>query len=207
MRLTGTADQITAAIVAEHPDVLEALETAQCAVKWSKRQIWPHEAAVLYALAKAADGGRILEIGTAYGYSAAVMAEAAPHAEIVTLNPKPGEFAQGRDALKSWPNVRCLFETSAAYQTDHGGQFWDLVFVDGSHLYEHVAIDARWWKCVKRGGAIVFHDFSPEGSARATPGAYQAITEFGQRLGREPDVLVVDHRQVGMAGWRRREGE
>ena len=207
MHLTGTADQIMAAVVAEHPDVLDALETAQCSVKWSKRQVWPHEAAVLYALAKAADGGRILEVGTAYGYSTAVMAEAAPHAEIVTLNPKPGEYEQARDALASWPNVRVVQAHSLDFLAEHNGLPIDLVFVDGSHIYEDVVVDCQWWRHVRMGALLLCHDYSPEGSARATPGAYQAITEFGARLGREPDVLVVDDRQVGMAGWYRRESE
>jgi predicted O-methyltransferase YrrM len=191
------------------PGVDEVLAGARAAVPWCKREIWPHQAAVLAFLAHQFDreGARILEIGTALGYSAAVMALAAPRARITTLNPKGPEYVQAMSNLDRFANVRVLMEYSYQYLADYSGSSLDLVFVDGDHSLEGVRRDTGWWKHVREGGLILFHDYSPAGSKRPNPEVVQAVDEFAARLGRRPDVLVVDEQSVGMAGFVRREAD
>jgi predicted O-methyltransferase YrrM len=191
------------------PGVDEVLAGARAAVPWCKREIWPHQAAVLAFLAHQVDreGGRILEIGTALGYSAAVMALAAPRAEIMTLNPKGTEFPRAREHLRAFRNVLVSSLSSAETLDGYPGQPLDLVFVDGDHSLEGVRHDCLWWEHVREGGLILFHDYSPAGSKRPNPEVVQAVHEFAARLGRGSDVLVVDEQSVGMAGFVRREAE
>jgi predicted O-methyltransferase YrrM len=188
------------------PGVDDVLAGARAAVPWCKREIWPHQAAVLAFLAHQFDreGARILEIGTALGYSAAVMALAAPRATITTLNPKMTEIGPAHDNLRRFSNVRLLCLRSEVLLANRSADDeFDLVFVDGDHSLEGVRRDCGWWEHVREGGLILFHDYSPAGSKRPNPEVVQAVDEFAARLGRGPDVLVVDERSVGMAGFYR----
>jgi hypothetical protein len=66
--------------------------------------------------------------------------------------------------------------------------------------------DAQFLNHLRTGGLILFHDYSPEGSARPSDGCYRALNDLAEE--RRPfDVLIVGSGQVGMAGWIRQEGE
>jgi predicted O-methyltransferase YrrM len=207
--LRGTADHIVDAVADVYPEAAAALRRARELVPACKREIWPHQAAALYGLACAADrpGGHILEIGTALGYSAAIMALAAPCSQIATLNPKALEHEQASDNLASLVGVDVLCLRSDEYLAGYDGPELDLVFVDGDHSRDGVTADLAWWQWVRVGGLMLFHDVSPAGSKRANPDVYTVVHEFGQRLGRQPDVWIEDDGSVGMAGFYRREGE
>lgn len=207
--LVGYApDDMLVRLSAEDPaGVRAALEGARAAVDWCKREIAPYQAAALYLLARPFDGRAILEVGTALGYSAAVLAQACPRSEVVTLNPKHTEYKQALGYLKGYANVEVEPCTSAEYLECSRPKALGLVFVDGSHILEDVRVDCHWFDRLATGGLVLFHDYSPEESKRPAPGAYQAIGEFEARLGRVPDVLIVDSGQVGMAGWYKRDGE
>jgi predicted O-methyltransferase YrrM len=199
-------EYVTAWVEARRPGLRPALELARLLVPFSKREVWSHEAAVLYHLALEYVGprgteGEILEIGTALGYSAALMALAAPEAHLVTLNPKALEYAAAESNLAYLPRIEVRQARSVEYLSAYAGPSLDLIFVDGSHVLEDVRVDCGWWRWVRPGGLMLFHDWSPATSARPTPGAYQAINEQAERLGRPFDVWVVDDREVGLVGW------
>jgi predicted O-methyltransferase YrrM len=206
-RLEGTPDEIGAVLADWRPDAAEALLAARALVPASKREVLAHEAALLYALAIRYDheGARILEIGTALGYSAAVLALAAPKASIVTLNPKPGEYEQAVSNLAALGNVLAVQQHSWDYLARYTGPSLDMVFVDGAH--DQVERDLAWFGWLKVGGLMLYHDYSPAESRRPCPHVYEVVRQFGATLGREPDVLVVDSRLRGMAGWYRRDSE
>lgn len=199
-------EYVIAWVAARRPSLPLALDTARALIPTFKREVWPHEAAVLYYLAgeyvapRGAEG-QMLEIGTALGYSAALLTLGAPEAHLLTLNPKLKELPWAERNLAPLPNVEVRPARSAELLAVYDGPILDLIFVDGSHLLEDVRADCGWWPWVRPGGVMLFHDWSPESSARPTPGAYQAINEMAEALGRPFDVCVVDDQQVGLVGW------
>jgi predicted O-methyltransferase YrrM len=207
MRLNGEPEEITATIVRGFPKVPRILEATTALVPWSKRQIEPYQAAVLYALARQYNypGASILEIGTAFGYSAAIVALACPEAMITTLNPKPAEFPKAEENLRSLGNITVLQICSWDYLAMYKGATLDMVFVDGNH--EEIRRDLPWWDWLRVDGLMLFHDYSPAGSKRPSPPVFEAVNEFAEMRGREPDVLVVDHRSIGMAGFYKQQTE
>lgn len=148
--------------------------------------------------------GRILEIGTGFGGSAYMMAKAWPVVELVSLTVSEPEAEQARAYLKAAGGapVTILVKPSTEYLAETGGRPWkQMVFVDGDH--RRAAADLVWLNALTPGGLILFHDYSPV----ACPPVYAAVNALGATLKREPDVLLMDEQQIGMAGFYRREGE
>lgn len=200
------------AVRVEYPEIDLVLSRVERQIPWTKRQIdnqqrrHPWQSAVLYALAQQYNrpGSNILEIGTATGYSAAVMAEAAPTTPIITLNPKATEVPQARENLKPYSTVTVIQEKSWDYYARTGGSY-DLIFVDGDH--GQVERDLVWWDRVSSGGLLLFHDYSPDGAKRPCQPVYDAVNLFSAEIEQPLDVLIVDEQEVGMAGFRRQPGE
>ncbi len=205
----GTPDDILDAFAKQHPELPIVLARSRAEVKSPKikREIGPYQAAALYALTKPFDapGARILEIGTAMGYSASVLAQAAPQAHITTLNPRADEADRARLHLATFPNVEVVTAFSWDYLATYDGPPFDVIFVDGDHA--QVVRDMPWFNHLKLGGLMIHHDYSPAGSWRACPPVFACLNQTCHVLGRGFDVLVVDDQEVGMAGWYRREGE
>jgi predicted O-methyltransferase YrrM len=164
MNLTGTPAQILAQL--EDRAIKRSLDAVGDTIEPSKNQIDRHEAAALWTLATKYDGfdAHILELGTCYGYSAAVLAEAAPKANITTLTPSAKHFRYAEPALRYWPNVHALKLRSWDYLSIYSGPMLDLVFVDGYHGM--VVWDLPWWQWLKAGGLMLFHDYSPQNATR-----------------------------------------
>ena len=207
MKITGAPNEIIDEIKKDHPGVERALQNVRSNVPHLKREVSEYQGATIYALTSQFNGGSILEIGTAWGYSAACMAEGAPQADIVTLNPKGrphgDEVEKARKHLRGYSGITVLQRTSG----DHLVKLsrltewtpYDMIFVDGDH--NRVAIDLGFWHWLKPGGLFLFHDYSPEGSWRACPPVFSALNRMRDSLGRDFDVLVRDDREVGLAGW------
>ena len=189
------------------PDVDNALSQALFRLHKTKQQIATHQAAALYALAHSFnfDGSNILEIGTYYGYSAAILAQAAPLANIVTLNPNEDEWKLASEKLEQYKNVRAVCLPSWDYLATYDGPDLDFIFVDGDH--KHVKRDRPWFNWLATGGIILYHDYTPLGAPRHCPPVYDAVNDFTLWIGRKPDVLIVDDNRLGMAGWRKMPGD
>jgi len=161
-----------------------------------------YQAAALFWLASQYNrfGAAILEIGTLAGYSASIMAQAAPLAHIVTLNSAEAQIETARHNLASWQvDVRLAvsWEELALYQ----GRKLGMIFVDGDH--RRVALDVPWFNWLRVGGLILFHDFTPAGSQPVV----DAINGMAEYLSREPDIVIRDTDGIGMAGFYRERGE
>jgi len=199
------AGETPSAIIAQmeslHPGTKWVLREARRRAAHGKREIYEYQAAALHVLASQYNraGARILEIGTFWGYSAAVMAEAAPEAQIVTLNPKAHEVPIARQNLSAYLNVKVVEAFSWDYLKDCDGQTFDMIFVDGDH--KRVTLDLPFWEHIVPGGLFLFHDYSPDETPRPCPAVYQAVNEFAFANGVIFDVLVVDDTGVGMAGF------
>lgn len=205
IRLQKTESEILAWVRGSHPEAEAVLDHIEKQIpRKARREIERFQAAALYKLVFNTMPARILEIGTARGYSAAVMAAAAPAAQIITLNPDEEEAATALHnlmALKLAGRVEVVIQESAAFLADYDGEPFDLIFVDGDH--KRVREDLPWWDWLNVGGWMIFHDWSPVTSHRACPPVFIAVNEFGDMLGREPDWQIVDNHEVGMAGFRR----
>lgn len=206
-RLTGTPGQIMDALAERYggEDVWNNVLRAQAnGVIWSKRQIWFYQAAALAVLARQYDreGAVLLDFGTAFGFTATLLGQSAPRARVVTLNPKAREYDSAW-VLDYCRNVTALQVSSQEYLEEcrTEGRTFDLVFVDGDHREAAIRSDLGYWETLREGGLILFHDYSPPDSARPGGDVYPVVTAFGEGLGREADVLIIDHRGVGMAGW------
>lgn len=208
MNLTGTHDQIMTALTSDCPEAAGALKIARKRVKPGKQEIYPYQAAALYKLANRYDSAKchILELGTYYGYSAAVMAQAAGRALIETLNPTSWEVDEAKEHLKDFGNVvvRCIHSWDFLAEF-HNEWKYDLIFVDGDH--KRVRLDLPWWNHLAVGGLFLFHDYTPLGSPRHCPPVYEVLNKFRDWLGRDFDVLVVDNEKVGMAGFYKQAGD
>lgn len=205
MHLTGTSEAIITAIEQQQPDIRALLAQARALVTPSTRAIAEYQAAALYALARPYNrpGARVLEIGTAQGYSAAVLALAMPDAHIVTLNPHPEEAALARHNLAPFgERVDVLELKSWDFLDLYDDPPFDFIFCDGDH--KNVRRDFPWRTRLTVGGLMLFHDFSPNGTYRACPPVYRALQELRGTLGRDFDALIVDDGGVGMAGFIRR---
>ena len=214
MRVLGASGEriIDATKAMYCPEIREVLMRAAEDVPYLKRQIAAFQGAALYALAQQynAPDAHVLEIGTAWGYSAALLSLAAPAADIVTLNPKDHEMDKAEQHLRDYGNVRLVRARSWDYLWDYDGPELDMVWVDGDHA--RIIRDLPWFNVLKVGGLMLFHDYAPPDSARPCSVVYHAINMFATLLGdvpegRNPDVLVVDDQKVGMAGFYRREHE
>lgn len=202
MKLTGLSTEgMIFALKNDYPELPGVMSTIDRIIKRNTRAIEVYQAYALYALARQFNrpGARVLEIGTAIGYSAAVLASALPDAQIITLNPHASEAAKARANLGAWGNVTVVEALSWDYLESYAGEPFDLIFVDGDH--KRVRRDFAWWDHLRDGGLMLFHDYSPAGTYRACVPVYEALNELRDKLKREFDVLVVDSGGVGLAGF------
>lgn len=193
MKLRGTEDELWAKLGKPATAAVLA-ETAHMRSKMKEYQY-----AALYWLARPYEGGRILEIGTFKGRSALILSSACPKAEIITL--EPYRFDEATRNTRGRGNITVVKEYSWDYLAAHPEASFHLVLVDGDH--QQALRDTPWFNRLVPGGLILFHDYSP----KACPPVYQVVNAMAQRLGREPDVLVMDDEGIGMAGFYRGERE
>jgi predicted O-methyltransferase YrrM len=138
--------------------------------------VLPAEASALAALAAAA--GDVLEIGSAYGYSAAVMALAG--ARVTAVDPHtwlPGSLAameHNLDAYGVADRVRIITGHSPGEVNDLGlDTTFGLVFVDGDHSAQAVRADtAAAFGVLREGGILACHDY---GEDCCCPGVREAL--------------------------------
>ncbi len=149
------------------------------------------EAARLGELARNAD---VLEVGSAFGYSACVMALAgATHVTAVD----PHDWLASYEAMRS--NLAACGAASAVtiIQAPSGevlpemGQLgFGLAFIDGDHAYEAVLADIKGvLPLLREGGVLACHDM---GEDCCCPGVRQALAEmFPAGPDEQVDTLAV----------------
>ena len=191
MILTGHENDLLKGLLRDYPDAIDALAKSG----HIKGQLKLYQAAALYALARRYDKGNILEIGTLVGYSSSLIAQAAPNGTITTLNPTTHEAKEARKNLVQYGNVTVIEQKSWDYLNKYTGPLLDMIFVDGDHV--RVEKDLPWWSWLKRGGLMLFHDYTEH----CSPHVCRAVDGMSEILGKGPDVLLIDTDDVGMAGF------
>lgn len=183
-----------------YPEVVDITTEAKAAIHYTKIQMKEYQAEILYALASRFNGSRVLEIGTAHGYSTYYLACACPFSKIVTLNPNRDQLRLARKGLREFRNVLLLAIPSQQYLHAYNGDDFGFIFVDGDH--NNVERDFPWFNHLMFNGMILFHDYTPW-----VKGMIQKVSRFERRLGRPPDISIIDEEQRGMVGWYRQKHE
>lgn len=111
---------------------------------------------------------KVLEIGSAYGYTTCFMAQVAT--EVLAVDPHagygamPGSLPAMRQHIAALgiENIEMMIGLSQQvlpiFISD--GMTFDLVFVDGDHRYASAQFDlAHSWPLVAEGGAMAVHDY------------------------------------------------
>ena len=199
MNLTGNADVLVQNLRALCP-------SASVAVLNSGRikcQMLEYQSLALFKLASDYNftSASILEIGTLAGYSASIMAQAAPKATITTLNPKEWEVYAARDNLTCYKNVTVLQGYSWDYLAGYTGHQFDMIFVDGDH--NRIARDLPWYQHLRVGGLMLFHDYSQAKSGIV----FAQLNVTANKYEHPFDVYLMDSQGNGMVGFYKRAGE
>jgi len=199
MNLTGNADKLVRNLRTLCPPASAALLNS----RGTKCQMYEYQALALYKLASDYNttASSILEIGTLAGYSASIMAQAAPKAIITTLNPASWEADEARHNLYQYKNVTVLEHYSWDYLEVYGGAQFDMIFVDGDH--NRIARDLPWFKHLRPGGMMLFHDYSEHKSGIV----FARLNEIANKYDHPFDVYLMDADGNGMVGFYKRDGE
>ena len=150
------------------------------------------------------ESARILEIGTFDGQFTAILARLFPAAEITTVDLPESDpilrstyerevdaayrgFVAKRDANLAAPNIR-FRQFNSAFLLDRVSGPFDLIWVDGGHLYPEVAWDiAAAHHLCRDGGRVLCDDVipAPDGprTAYVSPDSYQVLNYFAVRTG------------------------
>jgi predicted O-methyltransferase YrrM len=137
-------------------------------------------AAEAIRLARLAAGRDVLEIGSAFGYSACVMALAGarhvtaidPHAWLGSYDAMAANLA----ACGQSATVTIVQATSGEVLPRMAPLGFDLAFIDGDHAYEAVLADVKGvLPLLRPGGVLACHD---RGEDCCCPGVRQALDEL-----------------------------
>lgn len=130
-----------------------------------------------------ARGGRVLEIGTAYGY-AAIMMVLGDALSVTTIDPHHGEVPRSLAATVA--NIAAVGVEDKVYPIVGRSQdvlpaliaanaYFDLVFIDGDHSKEMVVHDLKAAnQLIGQWGVIVCHDYGED----TCPGVKEALDEL-----------------------------
>lgn len=145
------------------------------------------EAAELAALAA---GKRVLEVGSAYGYSACVMALAG--ATSVTAVDPHTWIAGSREAMdvnleacevRDKVTIRAGFSYQVLPELVAAGETFGLIFIDGDHSGQAVMHDGAYAvKLLEPGGTIAFHDYGEDCCCAGVRAAVDAMYPEGGTL-------------------------
>ena len=213
LNITGTHQELWGQLEAIYPSVTARVYEVRSLLKdaYNKRETRDYEAALLYILATQYNytGAVIAEVGTCYGWTAAIMQHAAPKAYVMTCTPNPNHVKIARNNLiPNFPGITVLETKSADWLEHIDDGSLDMVFVDGDH--KHVRDDLPFYNKLKVGGLKFHHDYCPDRPECTGPRpcryVYEALNDFADKM--HPfDVLMTDQNREAVAGWYRQEGE
>jgi hypothetical protein len=128
-------------------------------------------------LTLAPPGARVVELGTATGWTAISLALASPQRHVITYDiaarPEPDRYLGLVD-----PSVRQRVEivTAPGAAGPRDDRPVDMLYIDSSHEREQTVAEVLAWRPVlRRGAPVVFDDYRH----RSYPGVGEAIAELG----------------------------
>lgn len=137
----------------------------------------PAELAALLMLARGCQ--RVVELGTAMGWTAIALALDDPGRRVTTIDPlaPAGERQRYLDLVSATVRARIRFvRGEGAALGAQGREAIDLLFIDSSHDRAATGAEFRAWRPrLAPGGIVAFHDFEhPE-----YPGVAEAVVDLG----------------------------
>lgn len=167
---------------------------------WPNGSLWQAEGRALYALVRALNADRVLELGTWHGCSATHIAQALVDAgrggTLDAVDIWAGAGDRVPDTLR--PAIRFHHADMVAWALDQAiaGRCYDLIYEDGEHDSESVA---EIWALAERllcpGGVIVSHDALHTGVGAVVRAAIESS-------GLTPVYLQLGSSDCGLAVWR-----
>lgn len=122
------------------------------------------------------------EIGNAWGISTLAILTAG-EGKLVSVD--KGEPVRALEEMKAHDLLyRCRFvQQDSEDFWESNQQKFDLLYVDGSHLYEDVLVDfVRGWKRLKPGGLFICDDFIHPANLQCDPARNDTVYGVGQAL-------------------------
>jgi len=112
------------------------------------------------------------EIGVADGRYSEILCKENPDLKLICIDPwapydkswrtqgtQDKAFNEAVEKLKSY-NATVIRKTSVEASLDVNDGSLDFVFIDGSHIFDHVMTDIILWaRKVKKGGIVALHDY------------------------------------------------
>jgi predicted O-methyltransferase YrrM len=156
--------------------------------------------AALHVLARTMGARRVLEIGTAIGYSTLWLATALPpDGTVITMERDPARGARAREHLAAagvGDRVTVMIGDASRYLHKVAGPF-DLIFQDGDKTQYEPMLD-RLVELLRPGGALVTDNVLWSGEVvpglvdppRRTPEDTAAIRAYNERLSRDPRLVT-----------------
>jgi predicted O-methyltransferase YrrM len=144
------------------------------------------------ALARLADGKRVLEIGSYCGLSTICMARTAKHVTAVDYfdgRATPAPFSTFEMFQKNISRYGVADRILTCHPEDpYPFSDYDFAFIDGAHDAESVRVDViRATAAMKSGGLLAFHDYRQKPGdvdGRWDPGVTAAVNDLVQRGGK-----------------------
>lgn len=132
----------------------------------------------IYKVASTLDKPIALEIGAAWGFSTlAILESGAKHLTSVD----PNVLAEGGNEAKAngYTNHVFTYQRSDSFWRENQDVSFDLIYVDGSHLYVDVVNDLyEAWQRVSSGGLLMLDDWDHKKNIKAE----NETTEYGVSL-------------------------
>lgn len=149
-------------------------------------------------LRRLAKDAEVLEIGSAYGYSAVAMALAGgrivavdPHVQMASYDEMCANL--GFYGVADRADIRRSDSRAILPQLFETGTRFDLVWIDGDHAADMVAHDVAWArKLLRETGTLACHDYDEE----TCPGVRQALDAW-----KAPPKLVDTLAIYGPGDW------
>ncbi|MHB9782427.1 O-methyltransferase [Streptococcus sp. 10F2] len=143
---------------------------------------------------------KILEVGTAIGFSALMMAEALPEAEIVTIdrNPEMIQLAKENFArFEEGKQIRLLEGEAQDILKDLKGHTFDFIFVDSAKS-KYVVFLPDLLELLPKGGILIFDDVFQGGDIAKDSGEirrgqraiYRGLHKLFAVVDQHPDLMV-----------------
>lgn len=120
----------------------------------------PEARLLLYALCVSLGAKEVLELGFDAGWTTEVLAKSGAHVTAIDNNSEyPKTTALARARLASYTNCDLLETDAIEFLIATPDDFYDFIFIDDSHEFMHVTVEAYIARLkIKSGGIIAFHD-------------------------------------------------